>query len=109
MQVDYILGNNPMGMSYMVGYGSKFPQRIHHRASALPSLDAHPSFIACKEGTPYYISSNPNPNELIGAIVGGPNDGTDNYTDDRGQAALSEPTTYINAPFVGAFAYFVNH
>ncbi|GAU25056.1 hypothetical protein TSUD_257500, partial [Trifolium subterraneum] len=26
-QVDYILGSNPMGMSYFVGYGPKFPQK----------------------------------------------------------------------------------
>jgi len=31
-QVDYILGDNPLKMSYMVGYGSHYPKRIHHRA-----------------------------------------------------------------------------
>ncbi|XP_074591573.1 endoglucanase 8-like [Curcuma longa] len=108
-QVDYILGHNPLRMSYMVGYGSKFPQHIHHRASALPSLHSHPSFIACKDGTPYYSSPKPNPNELTGAIVGGPNNGTDYYDDDRNRPSQSEPTTYINAAFVGVFAYFVNH
>ncbi|XP_042401249.1 endoglucanase 8-like [Zingiber officinale] len=108
-QADYILGHNPLRMSYMVGYGSKFPQHIHHRASALPSLDVHPSFIACKDGTPYYMSRKPNPNELTGAIVGGPNNGTDYFDDDRKRPAQSEPTTYINAPFVGVFAYFANH
>ena len=36
-QVDYILGENPIKMSYMVGFGSSFPMRIHHRASSLPS------------------------------------------------------------------------
>uniref|UniRef100_A0A0R0JMF9 cellulase n=1 Tax=Glycine max TaxID=3847 RepID=A0A0R0JMF9_SOYBN len=29
-QVDYILGSNPANMSYMVGYGAKYPERIHH-------------------------------------------------------------------------------
>lgn len=33
-QVDYILGVNPMKMSYMVGFGSSFPKRIHHRGSS---------------------------------------------------------------------------
>ncbi|GLJ50975.1 hypothetical protein SUGI_1085670 [Cryptomeria japonica] len=37
-QVDYILGSNPLEMSYMVGYDSKYPQRIHHRSSSLPQL-----------------------------------------------------------------------
>ncbi|KAJ6723397.1 ENDO-14-BETA-GLUCANASE [Salix koriyanagi] len=30
-QVDYLLGDNPLKMSYMVGYGPRYPQRIHHR------------------------------------------------------------------------------
>lgn len=105
-QVDYILGNNPMGMSYMVGYGTKYPQRIHHRGSSLPSIKDHPQFIACKEGSVYFNSSNPNPNVLVGALVGGPGE-DDVYDDDRDDFRKSEPTTYINAPFVGVLAYFV--
>ncbi|KAI5010426.1 hypothetical protein ZWY2020_012563 [Hordeum vulgare] len=40
--VDYLLGSNPMGMSYMVGYGAKYPKKLHHWASSLPSVAAHP-------------------------------------------------------------------
>ncbi|KAF7810835.1 endoglucanase 24-like [Senna tora] len=105
-QVDYILGHNPKGMSYMVGYSHHFPQRIHHRASSLPSMKDHPNFIACKEGSLYFNSSNPNPNVLVGAIVGGPEE-DDEYEDDRADFRKSEPTTYINAPFVGVLAYFL--
>ena len=105
-QIDYILGDNPMGMSYMVGYSNYFPQRIHHRGSSLPSIKDHPEFIACKEGSAYFNSSNPNPNILVGAVVGGPGD-DDSYEDDRDDFRKSEPTTYINAPLVGALAYFV--
>ncbi|KAG6489331.1 hypothetical protein ZIOFF_050600 [Zingiber officinale] len=108
-QADYILGTNPTGMSYMVGFGPKFPQRIHHRAASLPSINAHPSFIKCTNGFSYLDNPNPNLNELTGAIAGGPNDGTDSFDDDRRQAPQTEPTTYVNAPFVGVFAYFVNH
>ncbi|ONK56125.1 uncharacterized protein A4U43_C10F4380 [Asparagus officinalis] len=104
-QVDYILGDNPLQMSYMVGYGDKFPQRIHHRASSLPSMDVHPEKITCKGGTPFYLSSQPNPNLLVGAIVGGP-DEDDQYLDLRSMFTQSEPTTYINAPMVGLLAYF---
>ncbi|KHN39837.1 Endoglucanase 24 [Glycine soja] len=104
-QVDYILGDNPMGLSYMVGYSNYYPQRIHHRGSSLPSIKDHPQFIACKEGSIYYNSTNPNPNVLVGAIVGGP-DENDDYVDDRVDFRKSEPTTYINAPFVGVLAYF---
>ncbi|XP_022776612.1 endoglucanase 4-like [Durio zibethinus] len=104
-QVDYILGKNPLGMSYMVGFGQKFPQRIHHRAASLPSIGEHPEHIKCKDGTPYFQTKNPNPNLLTGAIVGGP-DANDQFPDDRTNAPQSEPTTYINAPFVGVLAYF---
>lgn len=104
-QVDYILGNNPLNMSYMVGYGEKFPQKIHHRGSSLPSIDQHPEHIDCKGGTPYFSSDNPNPNLLTGAVVGGPFI-NDSYPDSRAEFVQSEPTTYINAPLVGILAYF---
>ncbi|CAN1173301.1 Endoglucanase 24 [Linum perenne] len=104
-QVDYILGENPLGMSYMVGYSDRYPQRIHHRGSSLPSVKDHPSVMGCKEGSVYFNSSGPNPNVLVGAIVGGPTE-NDEYPDDRADFKKSEPTTYINAPFVGVLAYF---
>lgn len=108
LQVDYILGDNPMKMSYMVGYGKRYPQRIHHRASSLPSVSAHPAHIGCKGGTPYYLSPKSNPNTLVGAVVGGPNI-TDKFPDSRPIFQQSEPTTYINAPLVGLLAYFSAH
>ncbi|GAA0154486.1 hypothetical protein LIER_37897 [Lithospermum erythrorhizon] len=108
LQVDYILGDNPLRMSYMVGYGSHYPKRIHHRASSLPSLSAHPARIGCKAGTKYFLSPNPNPNVLVGAVVGGPNI-TDAFPDSRPFFEESEPTTYINAPLVGLLGYFSAH
>lgn len=105
MQVDYILGSNPMKMSYMVGYGNKFPMKIHHRGSSLPSMDHHPELIDCNSGKLYAESNNPNPNLLIGAVVGGPNF-NDSYSDSRFNFEHSEPTLYINAPFVGVLAFF---
>lgn len=104
-QVDYILGDNPKGLSYMVGYSNNYPQRIHHRGSSLPSIKDHPEFIACKQGSIYFNSTNPNPNVHVGAIVGGPSE-DDSFNDDRADFRKSEPTTYINAPFVGVLAYF---
>lgn len=101
-----MLGDNPMKMSYMVGYGDRYPQRIHHRGSSLPSVSSDPQFIACKDGSYYYKSANPNPNPLVGAVVGGPGE-DDVYEDDRADFRKSEPTTYINAPLVGVLAYFV--
>ncbi|KAK4760637.1 hypothetical protein SAY87_005530 [Trapa incisa] len=107
-QVDYILGDNPLGMSYMVGYGRRYPTRIHHRASSLPSVQAHPARIGCKAGTIYYVSPEPNPNLLVGAVVGGPNV-TDAFPDSRPYFQETEPTTYINAPLLGLLAYFSAH
>ncbi|GFY94427.1 glycosyl hydrolase 9B18 [Actinidia rufa] len=83
-----------------------YPQRIHHRGSSLPSIKDHPQMIGCKEGSVYFNSSDPNPNVLVGAIVGGPGE-DDAYDDNREDFRKSEPTTYINAPFVGVLAYFV--
>ncbi|KAF8389976.1 hypothetical protein HHK36_024496 [Tetracentron sinense] len=107
-QVDYILGDNPLQMSYMVGYGARYPQRIHHRGSSLPSVRVHPAHISCKAGSRYYLSPNPNPNVHIGAVVGGPNS-SDAFPDSRPFFQESEPTTYINAPLVGLLAYFSAH
>ncbi|KAL6001398.1 Esterase/lipase/thioesterase [Asimina triloba] len=107
-QVDYILGDNPMKMSYMVGYGKRYPRRIHHRGSSLPSVESHPAHIGCKAGSGYYLTPTPNPNVHVGAVVGGPNI-TDQFPDSRPFFQESEPTTYINAPLVGLLAYFWTH
>ena len=108
-QVDYILGDNPLRMSYMVGYGPRFPRRIHHRASSLPSVSAHPGRIGCRAGAAWAASPAPNPNLLVGAVVGGPSNSTDAFPDARAVFQQSEPTTYINAPLLGLLAYFAAH
>lgn len=104
-QVDYILGDNPAKISYMVGFGDKYPLHVHHRGSSLPSVHAHPDRISCNNGFQYLYSGSPNPNVLVGAILGGP-DNRDNFSDDRNKYQQSEPATYINAPLVGALAFF---
>uniref|UniRef100_A0A1J3J5E4 Endoglucanase n=1 Tax=Noccaea caerulescens TaxID=107243 RepID=A0A1J3J5E4_NOCCA len=106
-QVDYLLGDNPLRMSYMVGYGPKFPRRIHHRGSSLPCVASHPAKIQCHQGFSIMNSQSPNPNFLVGAVVGGP-DQHDRFPDERSDYEQSEPATYINAPLVGALAYFAH-
>ncbi|XP_020106748.1 endoglucanase 1-like [Ananas comosus] len=103
-QVDYILGENPRGMSYMVGYGENFPRRIHHRDSSIPTIRVSAEAVGCDGGFPFLYSDKPNPNILTGAVVGGP-DENDNFADDRNNYAESEPAIYINAPLVGALSY----
>ncbi|KAK9096372.1 hypothetical protein Sjap_021869 [Stephania japonica] len=60
-QVDYILGKNPMKMSYLVGYGETFPIKVHHRGASIPSDNQKHS---CAEGNRWLYSKEPNPNVL---------------------------------------------
>ncbi|KAL6629744.1 hypothetical protein ACP70R_029509 [Stipagrostis hirtigluma subsp. patula] len=104
-QVDYILGANPAGMSYMVGFGARYPRHVHHRGASMPSVRDHPARIGCDEGFRYLHSGEPDPNVLVGAVVGGPG-GDDGFADSRDNYAQAEPSTYTNAPLVGALAFF---
>jgi len=72
-QIDYILGANPLGLSLMVGYGTKYPQFLHQRGASIVSIKADPAKVGCQEGVrKWYQSTSPNPNVHRGAIVGGP-------------------------------------
>lgn len=78
-QTYYILGSNPLGMSYMVGFGDNYPRRVHHRAASIPQDGTK---YACGEGFRFFQTADPNPNILEGAVVGGP-DSNDRFKDDR--------------------------
>lgn len=105
-QVDYILGSNPKNMSYLVGYGSNYPTRVHHRGASIVSYREHKGFIGCTQGYDnWYGGEDPNPNVLVGALVGGP-DCQDNFMDQRGNYMQTEACTYNTAPLVGVFAKF---
>ncbi|KAM0832234.1 hypothetical protein ACQ4PT_065021 [Festuca glaucescens] len=71
-QADYILGRNPLRMSYM-GFDDWFGR------------------------------GQPNPNVLVGAIVGGPNR-RDEFRDARKNYVQTEACTYNTAPMVAVFA-----
>ncbi|KAL6651802.1 hypothetical protein ACP70R_010727 [Stipagrostis hirtigluma subsp. patula] len=103
-QVDYILGKNPKGMSYMVGYGGSFPTHVHHRGASIPSVYAVKSTVGCMDGfDKYYNSKGADPNVLHGAIVGGP-DANDGFVDDRCNYQHAEPSLAGNAPICGVLA-----
>ncbi|XP_057865446.2 endoglucanase 20 [Cryptomeria japonica] len=105
-QVDYILGKNPMNMSYMVGVGSKYPQELHHRGASIPSIHVMPEKVDCNDGFSWYNKDSANPNVHTGALVGGPGS-NDNFSDKRSDYSHLEPTTYMNAAFVGSLAAMV--
>ncbi|CAO2828594.1 unnamed protein product [Amaranthus hypochondriacus] len=103
-QVDYILGSNPMNMSYLVGFGGNYPKRMHHRGASIVSYRQNKGFIGCTQGYDHwYASLDPNPNVVVGALVGGP-DFKDNFDDDRRNYMQTEACTYNTSPLVGVFA-----
>lgn len=98
MQMDYILGKNPMNMSYVAGYGAKFPKYIHHRGASTPNDH---KYYSCKVGWQWQDSKKPNPNNITGAMVGGP-DQFDQFHDVRTNYNYTEPTLAGNAGLVAA-------
>jgi endoglucanase len=90
-QIDYILGSNPAGMSYLIGFGKIYPKDPHHRASVSCRYDSGRKESDC---------------ELIGALVGGP-DEDDQYSDNMDMYQFSEVAIDYNAGLVGALAGFV--
>ncbi|OVA10636.1 Glycoside hydrolase [Macleaya cordata] len=96
-QIDYILGANPMNMSYLVGFGSKFPQHVYHRGASIPNDGIK---YSCTDGWKWRDSPHPNPNNITGAMVGGP-DRFDQFQDARNRN-YTEPTMAGNAGLVAA-------
>ncbi|KAL5715045.1 cellulase [Ranunculus cassubicifolius] len=100
-QADYVLGNNPMKMSYLVGYGDKYPEFVHHRGASIPKN----AKTGCK-GFKWLESTDPNPNLAVGALVGGPFQ-NETYIDSRNNSMQGEPTTYNSAFVVGLLSGLV--
>ena len=92
-QIDYALGDNPEGRSYVVGFGNNPPINPHHRG-------AHGS-TNNNIGAP----SN-NTHTLYGALVGGPGQATDgaSYEDDRSDYRANEVALDYNAGYTAALA-----
>ncbi|KAL0330632.1 UNVERIFIED_CONTAM: Endoglucanase 16 [Sesamum angustifolium] len=107
-QMDYILGKNPRKRSYMVGFGNKPPTQAHHRGSSVPQMPPNKEVNCGMSFVHWYNTNEPNPNELTGPIVGGP-DKNDNFEDKRANSSMTEPTTYINSLAVGLLAKLARH
>ncbi|KAE9605100.1 putative cellulase [Lupinus albus] len=104
-QIDYIMGKNPMNMSYIVGYGNKFPRHVHHRGASTPNDNKH---YSCTGGWKWRDSPNSNPNNITGAMVGGP-DRFDQFHDSRSNYNFTEPTMAGNAGLVAALISLTNN
>lgn len=95
-----MLGDNNMQQSYLVGYGSKYPQYLHHRGASIPS---GPTKYDCNSGYVWYHSADPNPNVGYGAVVGGPAK-NETYTDTRDNIAQNEASVYNSVSMAGLVA-----
>ncbi|QHO16727.1 hypothetical protein HN51_032406 [Arachis hypogaea] len=103
IQMDYILGKNPEGRSYMVGFGKNPPTQAHHRGASMQKLPKDEEVNCPTSFSKWLNKDQPNPNELTGAILGGP-DGNDKFKDKRWESVYTEPCTYINSLAVGPLA-----
>jgi hypothetical protein len=91
-QITYILGKNPAGRSYMVGFGPNPPKNPHHRA-------AHGSQVG------HIDSPVENTHTITGALVGGPPLPDDHsFHDNRHDARSNEVALDYNAALTGALA-----
>jgi endoglucanase len=104
--LNYLLGNNAMGRSYITGWGTFASKNPHHRFWAHQELDIYPE---------------PPP----GIVVGGPNSGLQDpicadakldgckpmkcYIDHIGAWSLNEITINWNAPLVWLAAFADEH
>ena len=89
-QINYILGQNPRGSSYVCGFGQNPPTRPHHRG-------AHGSWNNRID------DPGPNRHTLWGALVGGPASPDDfDYVDDRSDYIANEVACDYNAGLVAA-------
>ncbi|XP_062221347.1 endoglucanase 8-like [Phragmites australis] len=102
-QMDYLLGFNPRGRSYVVGFGANSPTQPHHRGASTPVLPPGYDVNCGMSFNDWFAPDRPNPNELTGAIMGGP-DRADNFIDKRSASSCTEPCTYINSLAIGPLA-----
>ncbi|XP_020571498.1 endoglucanase 12-like [Phalaenopsis equestris] len=97
-QINYVLGDNPRKMSYVVGYGRNYPRHVHHRGASIPHNGVK---YSCTGGWKWRDAKTPNPNTITGAMVGGP-DKHDGFSDVRTNYNYTEPTLAGNAGLVAA-------
>jgi len=101
-QADYILGDNPRGSSYMVGFGAVSSRNPHH---AHAHLNGNPAYTG-SNGWDLFNANTPSQNLLVGALVGGPGSRDDfDYVDTIKDYQRNEVALDYNAAFTGLLAY----
>lgn len=103
-QMDYMFGDNNLGMSYVLGMGELQPTAFHHR-TASGIHDDHWNDLgqeASNEGwqTEYAHT-------LYGALVGGPNSSGE-YTNNVSQYEYSEVAIDYNAGYTASLCAMIN-
>lgn len=88
-QIDYPLGTNPLNMSYLVGYGTKWPQRTHHR-------NAH--------GSSTNSMSDPDKNRHVNWMIAGGPDINDQFPDERSNYVMAESGMDYQVSFIAGVA-----
>ena len=89
--MDYILGKNPTGYSYVTGYGHKPPMRIHHR----PSVDD-----GIEQPVPGFMAGGPHNGKQDGCTGYPSNYNAKCYFDDVCSYSTNEIAINWNAPLV---------
>ncbi|OWF56607.1 Endoglucanase E-4 [Mizuhopecten yessoensis] len=95
-QLHYMLGENEINRSYVIGFGNNFPTQPHHRSSSCDDLPA-----PCNDSNQY--RAGPSPQILYGALVGGPGR-NGQFTDRRSDYIQNEVACDYNAGFQSVVA-----
>jgi hypothetical protein len=91
-QIDYILGDNPAGVNYVVGAEENSPRSVHHRGASGVNMPSNKPLF--------------NIYTLYGALAGGPG-ADDSYSDNRQNYEMNEVALDYNAAFTMDLAALV--
>jgi endoglucanase len=101
--LDYIMGRNATGYSFVTGVGQKTPMHIHHRQSEADFID---------DPVPGLLAGGPNPGQQDGCATYPSKIPDESYTDVSCSYASNEIAINWNAPAVylaGALEALMNH
>ncbi len=103
-QLDYMFGDNDLGMSYVMGFGEKNPVNIHHRTTA-GSWDDHWNHLGLEDGEGKWQTEYAH--ICYGALIGGPSqDGS--FKDENAAYEHTEVAIDYNAGFTAALCAMID-